>query len=143
MLNVKQRREAHAKREAAELITEYGEHRAACALDVHITTVRRWASGKTLAPAAVLIALRALVKSQLPGMEMRDWEGRHFDADGFLVDNAGQRHHRGDIQGRFMERQHIRYLQRQVALLKRKLASVKDGAANDAVEGELTGAVRS
>ncbi|HET8871840.1 MAG TPA: hypothetical protein VFM48_15460 [Aquabacterium sp.] len=142
MLNVRERRQAAAKREAQELIGQFGEHAVATALEVDITTVRRWYRGVTAPPPVALIALRALVLGQLPGMEHKDWAGWRFGRDGFLYDDAGQRHTRGDIQGRFMERQHLRHLQRQVALLQRKIAQMDDGAANDAVEGEIK-AVRS
>ena len=57
MLNVRERREAQAKREAAELIAEIGEARAATLLNVHATTVRRWLSGEVVAQTPVLIAL--------------------------------------------------------------------------------------
>lgn len=54
MLNVRERREAAAKREAVELIEEIGLHRTAELLNVHLTTL---ASRVVTRPARVVRAL--------------------------------------------------------------------------------------
>lgn len=141
MLNVRERRAAQAKREATDLIGRYGEHRVAKDLDVHLTTVRRWYTGETVAPTPVLIALRALVDGQLPGMEHKDWVGWAFGRDGNLYSPAGEAFHRGDLEGQRYLRQRLKYLEHQVALLQQKIREMPTGAANDAVEGELQGMV--
>lgn len=139
MLNVRERRAAQAKHEIVELIGRLGEARTATALNVHLTTVRRWYDGRSRPPAAVLIALRALVYGQLPGMELRHWEGWTFSRDGKLYSPSNEAYSAGDIMAMQYERQLIKHLQRQVDLLREKLRNVETGAANDAVAGELTG----
>ena len=134
MLNVRERRKQQAKQEAVDLIGLYGEHRAAAALNVHIATVRRWYSGEIAPPTPVLIALRALVKSQLPGMEHRTWEGWCFSVDGNLHEPCGKAHSAGSIMAMHYERQLIAHQRRQIIELEAKLHKALESsnrAAND------------
>ena len=134
MLNVRERREAAAKREASELIAELGEHRAAELLNVHLTTVRRWASGEVVAQTPVLIALRHLTGRW--GEANKDWEG-WVVRDNWIWSPSGERFHPGDLLGLRYRTQLQKYYERQIRLLKEKLAQLDDGAANDAVEHEV------
>lgn len=134
MLNVRERREAAAKREAAELIGELGLHRAAVLLNVHLTTVKRWLLGEVVAQTPVLIALRALTGRQAP--ENNDWDGWVL-RDNWLWSPSGEKFHPGDLLGLRYRTQLQRYYERQIKLLKEKLSSINDGAANDPVEGEV------
>lgn len=121
MLTLRERRKQAARDEAAELIADYGIDSTARALDVHPLTVRRWASGEVTCPTPALIALRALVKAQLPGQEHRDWIGWRFGRDGVLYDPSGGRHGPGDIMAQRYERQLIRHLQGRVRALEAAL----------------------
>lgn len=134
MQNVRERREAQAKREAAELIAEIGEARAATLLNVHATTVRRWLSGEVVAQTPVLIALRTLAGRHWD--RSPDWQGWTI-CDNFLWSDAGERFVPGDLLGLRYRVQLQKYYERQIRLLKEKLSQVSDGAANDAVEGEI------
>lgn len=134
MLNVRERREAQARREAAELIGEIGEHRAAELLNVHLTTVRRWASGEVVAQTPILIALRTLAGRHWD--KSPDWQGWTI-RDNFLWSDAGERFVPGDLLGLRYRVQLQRHYERQIKLLKEKLAKLPTGAANDAVEGEI------
>jgi len=134
MLNVRERREAQARREAAELIEEIGLHRAAELLNVHLTTVKRWHAGEVVAQTPVLIALRTLAGRW--GPTCKDWEGWTM-AENWLWSPTGDKFHPGDLLGRQYERQLIRYQRRQIAALEAKLRRVETGAANDPVEGDL------
>lgn len=134
MLNVRERREAAAKREAADLIDELGPERVSTLLNVHLTTVKRWLSGEVVAQTPVLIALRTLAGRW--GEENKAWHGWTL-RDNWLWSPAGDKFHPGDLLGRQYERQLIRYQRRQIAALEAKLRRVQTGAANDAVEGDL------
>lgn len=134
MLNVRERRKLHAKQEAVELIGLFGEGRTAAALNVHITTVRRWYSGDVVAPTPVLIALRALALGQVPGMESRHWQGWSFGQNGELHEPNGRPHTAGSIMAMQYERQLLKHLQNEVRDLQARLAKALEetnAAAND------------
>lgn len=135
-MNIRERRKAAAKCEAAELIGLYGESSVARALDVHDLTVRRWYRGEIAAPTPVLIALRALVNSQLPGQESKHWIGWRFGPHGELFDPSGDPHGPGDIMAQRYERQLIKHLERKVKELEARLhkeLELNNGAANDPI----------
>lgn len=139
MLNVRERREAAAKREAADLIDELGPERVSTLLNVHLTTVKRWLTGDVVAQTPVLIALRTLAGRHWD--RSPDWEGWTI-RDNFLWSNAGERFVPGDLLGLRYRIQLQKHYEGQIKRLKAKLAAVNDGAANDAVEGEV-GPMRS
>jgi hypothetical protein len=134
MLNVRERREAQAKREAVELLDEIGPERAAELLNVHLTTVKRWYTGEVVAQGPVLIALRTLAGRHWDNSP--DWE-RWTIRDNALFSPGGERFYPGDLIGLRYLRQLQKHQERQIRLLRAKLAEVTDGAANDAVEGEV------
>jgi len=101
---------------------------------VHITTVRRWVAGVIVAPGPVLIALRTLTGRW--GVENRDWEGWVIRGN-WLWAPTGERFHPGDLLGLRYRIQLQKYHEQQIALLREKIARLADGAANDAVEGEI------
>lgn len=136
LTNLRDRRKAQAKDEAAELIGLYGEHRIARMLNVHELTVRRWYRGEIVAPTPVLIALRALVLSQLPGMQVKQWRGWSFAPNGDLYDPSGDPHGPGDIMAQRYERQLIKHLERKVNELEARLHKELEHsnyAANDPI----------
>lgn len=134
MLNARQRRALHNHAEAVELIAEYGAGRTAELLDVHPATVKRWLAAPPV-PAMALIALRAAVLGQVPGMEGRPWRGWSFGRDGRLYDETGRSYASGDILAQQYERALIRSLQADNRELRAKLTKAladSNGAANDA-----------
>jgi hypothetical protein len=134
MENIRERRRNAAKNEACELIGLYGPGAVARALDVSDATVARWYSGETVASGPVLIALRALVNSQLPGQHSRDWIGWRFGYDGNLYDPSGDPHGPGDIMASRYERQLIKHLQNENRMLHEKVKrelELNNKAAND------------
>lgn len=136
LMNLRDRRKQEAKDEAVELIGLYGEGQVARALNVHDLTVRRWYRGETVCPTPVLIALRALVNSQLPGQESKDWIGWRFGRDGLLYDPSGDPHGPGDMMAQRYERQLIKHLQNEVKRLEARLhkeLELSNGAANDPI----------
>ena len=136
LTNIRERRRAAAKDEAADLIGQYGEGRVARALNVHELTVRRWYRGEIVAPTPVLIALRALVNSQLPGQESKHWIGWRFGVDGNLYDPSGDAHGPGDMMAQRYERQLIKHLQNENKRLQSRLDAelqLNNGAANDPI----------
>lgn len=135
MLNVRERRTAQAKREAADLIAEIGIERTANLLKVHTLTVRRWHSGEVCPGEPVLIALRTLAGRW--GYENKSWEGWVIRGD-WIWSPAGDKFHPGDLLGRQYQIQLIKHLQRKVQLLEKKLQSIDTGAANDPIGGDIT-----
>lgn len=139
MLNVRERRSLHAKSEATELIDDYGPSRTEALLNVHRTTVERWRTGAIEPPTAVLLALRAACKGQVPGMELRQWEGWGFGRDGLLWSPNGRSYGPGDLMAQQYERALIRSLQSQVRDLQTRLArATAGGVALAANDGDLT-----
>lgn len=134
MLNVRERRALAAKREAVELLEELGLDRASRLLDVHPLTVKRWHRGEIVAPTPVLIALRSLTGRHAE--ENRDWHGWSF-RNNFLVSPTNDKFHPGDLLGLRYVRQLQKYQERQIRLLREKLAKLQDGAVNDAIAGEI------
>lgn len=143
MLNVRQRRSAQAKAEVAELIADYGPGRSEALLNVHRTTILRWAEGHTEPPTAVLIALRAACKGQLPGMEVRHWEGWSFGLNGLLYAPNGRASHAGDIMAQQYERALIQALRVENKELRAKLARATQGGLPAANDGDLTVTLQS
>lgn len=134
MLNVRERREAAAKREAADLIEEIGIERASLLLNVHLTTVKRWHAGDVVAQTPVLIALRTLAGRHWD--RSPDWEGWTI-RENFLHSPAGERFIPGDLLGRQYQIQLQKHYEAQIRALRLKLAKLQDGAANDAVDGAI------
>lgn len=138
MLNIRERRALAAKADVKELIDEYGMDNTGRLLDVHRTTVSRWHSGEIIAPVAVILALRAAVWGQLPGMNHKWWRGWKFGLDGYLYSDAGQQFHPGDMLARQYERALIASLQNQVKELEADLARAVDHARhNDAAANDM------
>ena len=137
MLNVRERRAGQATADLNDLIEAYGVHRAAALLDVYASTIERWRAGKARVPRAALIALRAAVYGQLPGMEHRAWEGWYVGLDGRLYNGPRASWAPGDILAIHWKDQQIRALRDEVARLEAQVAqlarpSAGHGAANDA-----------
>ena len=132
----KAKRYAAAERaEAIDLIARFGPTAVERTLNVHYTTVRRWAAGEIIPPRAVLIALRAAVDGVMPGQEyVKDWLGWGF-RDGKLHSPENEGFTPGDLRGLAFNRQLIRSLQQDVARLREKLQHELEhnnaGAAND------------
>lgn len=133
MLTVRERRRLLAHAEAVELIAKFGVGRTQDLLNVHASTVERWRTGEITPSTAVLIALRAAVLNQLPGMETRAWVGWSFGPDGRLYDSAGRSYSAGDILAQQYERALIRSLHGRVRELEERLlkATLGERAAND------------
>lgn len=143
MLNIAERNARRDREEVAELIAAIGPTQVQRILDVHYTTVRRWAAGEVTPPKAVLIALRAH-RGQLPGMEAsKNWQGWRFDrSTDRLHGPAGEHFGPGDVRAQLIERQLIQALQREVAELKAALqreTTLNNRAANDFFNGPVTG----
>lgn len=143
MLNIAERNAARDRMEVAELIAAIGSTHVERILDVHYTTVKRWAEGKVPPPKAVLIALRAH-RGQLPGMERsKVWEGWRFDpATDRLHGPAGETFGPNNVRAQLLERQLIQALQREVAELRAALereTRLNNQAANDFFSGPVTG----
>lgn len=137
MLNVRQRREAEARRKVQELVGELGgPDRVAQALGVSLDTARRWAEARVTPSPVVIVALEAHL-GRLPGMG-KSWEGWRVGQDGMLY-APGYPHgyHAGHILGLHFLHQLVAHQKRQIALLERKLREVDTGAANDPVEGDI------
>lgn len=137
MLNVRERRAAKAHADLEALVADAGLGRAAAILDVYESTVQRWLDRKARVPAAALIALRAALWNQLPGMEHKAWEGWHFGLDGRLYHGPKQSYAPADVLALHWKNLEIRALRDEVARLEalaEKLArpSAGHGAANDA-----------
>lgn len=140
MLTVRQRRAALARQFITDAIAEIGEHRIADWLDVHVSTVRRWAEGSTKVPRSAITAIEAH-RGRLPGMETRQWEGWAFGRDGKLCAPDGREHSAGSILAQQYERALIKNLQATNKELADKLARATTGyAAND---GDLTVILKS
>lgn len=136
MLNVRQRRAALARAELEDLIHQCGVGRAATLLDVYEATVQRWLAGTSRVPRAALIALRAAVRGQLPGMEHKDWEGFGIGHDGLLYEGRNS-WSVADIRSLHWKNQQIEALERRIKMLtelveKLGRPSAGHGAANDA-----------
>lgn len=138
MLTVRDRRVLNIKTEVADLITQLGVGRTEGLLNVDRSTVWRWLKGSTTPPTAVLIALRAAVLGQVPGMESRHWEGWSFGRDGRLYNGAGQAFSAGDILAQQYERALIKSLQNRVSELEEKLAKATVGGPSAANDGDLS-----
>jgi len=112
MLNVRERRRQARRAETTELIDEYGRNRTARLLEVHDSTVKRWAEGTTDAPMAVIIALRAAVHNQVPDMHSKDWVGWRFGTEGHLFAPGSNRGYTpGGILAFHFKDQLIKHLQ--------------------------------
>ena len=90
-----QRRKAAERRNylarTAEL--EMNPERIAIALDVEPSTVKRWLSGESRIPLAVVIALEAL-QGRLPGMDTKAWAGAWINRDGSIGLNGHKKTYR-------------------------------------------------
>lgn len=133
--------------EALELLREYGPKPSEVLLDVHYTTVRRWLDGSSKIPRAVLLALRAAVRAELPNQSTvkcdgQSWYGWKFAQDGRLYTPEGDSVSPGDVRAIPYQRELIRTLQRDTADLRKALQKELEYAnhgANDAVVGPVTG----
>ena len=76
MLNPSKRRALAIQAEAIEIIEIMGESQASILQKVHPTTDTRWLLRHRQPSTAALIALRAVAKCQLPGMNHKYWIGR-------------------------------------------------------------------
>jgi DNA-binding transcriptional regulator YdaS (Cro superfamily) len=135
MLNVRERRAAQRLAEIRDLVGGYGLTRTSELLDVHPSTVTRWQEGTAKAPGSALVALRAAVRGQVPGMETTAWKGWRFGRDGSLYPPGYSRgYSAGQILAMHYEHQLLAHLKRQVAELEEKLARALElghTAAND------------
>lgn len=121
MLKVNERRRLEKQAEVAELIEAIGgPGYAERFLRVSPDTVKRWQSGETAPPWAVIIALRAAT-GRLPGME--HWPGWHFsEKDGLLYAPGYTRgFSAGEMLAWHYKDQLIKVLQRDVEALREKL----------------------
>ena len=138
MLKLNERRDMDTKREVADLIAEFGAKRVEALLNVHRVTVDRWERGSMVPSQAVLFALRAAVRGQLPGMESRVWEGWRFDARGTLHSPSGYPYRPGDLEAQQFERALIRSQKARIRELETKLALATRGGVSAANDGELS-----
>lgn len=138
MLNARDRRKAEAYNELVELVNAFGISRSVTLLNIHMTTVMRWMTGKSEPPESALIALRAALLGQLPGMQGRQWQGWGFGRDGRLYSASGQSWSAGDIMAQEYERALIKALQNKVRELEAKLAKATIGGISSANDGDLT-----
>ena len=75
MLTARQRRAAEAQQYIIDFIFTHGAGFIATWLEVTMTTVRRWESGKSRVPKAAIVALEAY-RGRLPGMDQASrWRG--------------------------------------------------------------------
>lgn len=134
MLKVSERRAAEARQYVVSAIEELGEGFLSQWLEVHVTTVRRWADGTTKVPRAAVVAIEAH-RGRLPGMATRVWERWTINRnDGLLYGPEGRGHSAGSILAQQYERALIAALQNQVRDLKARLTQALDDgneAAND------------
>lgn len=121
MLKVNERRRQEITTEVAELIEAIGgPGYAERFLRVSPDTVKRWLSGETAPPWAVVLALRAGC-GRMPGMEQ--WPGWKFsETDGLLYAPGYTRgFSAGEMMAWHYKDQLIRALQRDVKALHEKL----------------------
>jgi len=141
MLNIRERRKAIALREIQELVGELGITQTLAVLDVYGSTVKRWIEGKSRPSAAVYIALKAAARGQLPGMEIRQWQGWRFLPDGRLWNpNGADSYGPADLLGIHWKNGQIEALERRIKELElviERLSRPGPPAANDAADLRL------
>lgn len=122
--------------ELSDLIDRMGPGWTEALLNVHPDTLKRWRSGKSRVPTAVLVALRAAALGQMPWRD-RCWDG-WFYFKGELHSPAGDRYVASDLAALPYLRGENRALRAQVADLQAQLAAARHAgevlypAANEA-----------
>jgi len=119
------------KRDLRHLIELIGPRRVERELNVHRTTVRRWALGETGIPGAQRLAIRALLGDH-PGTAGQ-WTGWRFH-DGLLMSPAGDAFTSGQVMAIGLQRQRISQLERDLLAAKARVALLEQAypqAAND------------
>lgn len=114
------------------LIELIGQRRVERELNVHRTTVRRWALGETAIPGAQRLAIRALLGDH-PGTAGA-WTGWRFH-DGKLLSPAGEAFSAGDILALILLRQQLTAQRRELDTLRarvRVLEHLTQESANEA-----------
>lgn len=106
------------RRDLRLLIDAIGQRDVERALNVHRTTVARWASGDGRIPGAQLHAIRALL-GDLPGTAGR-WHGWRFHA-GLLHSPANDTYEPGEILAVRLQQQRVAALDRENRELKARI----------------------
>jgi transcriptional regulator with XRE-family HTH domain len=118
-----------------DLLDRLGTNQVCRLLDVHVTTVKRWRTGKTPLPPAVALALRAAAGDILD----KEWRGWGF-LKGKLVSPEGEEFTPGNLRAIRYRTEQVHVLQqdnvRLEAALRREREAHNHGA-NDAVLGPV------
>jgi hypothetical protein len=118
-------------RDLGALLEKYGELGVCRQLNVHRTTVRRWAAGRVQIPGHQHQVIRLLL-GHLPGTDGQ-WSGWAF-FKGDLVAPTGDAFKAGDVLAIGLQRQRVRALEEEVHRLTIRLAiseAAQPQAAND------------
>lgn len=113
------------------LIELIGQRRVERELNVHRTTVRRWALGAVAIPGAHHLAIRTLLGDH-PGTAGK-WTGWRFH-DGLLMSPAGDRYTAGEVMAIGLNRQRLQALEQELHALRARvkvLEHLTNEAANE------------